>query len=108
MNAVRVAWLACCLSVAGLGATQVALAIDGPEVDVARLSAMLAALDNDPALAERIDPRYPFVRAEIPHAVEQEMALTHDDLFRRRIPLAMLAMDAPACAIDVSSIRAKS
>lgn len=53
MNAVRVAWLACCLSVAGLGAAQVALAIDGPEVDVARLSAMLAALDSDPALADK-------------------------------------------------------
>jgi glycerol-3-phosphate dehydrogenase len=50
----------------------------------------LAATPSD---AERIDPRYAFCRAEITIAQQHEMAVTHEDIFRRRIPLAILAAD---------------
>ena len=72
-----------------------------------RVAAIWSRIANDPALADRIDPRYPFVRAEIPQAVDQEMALTHEDLFRRRIPLAILAMDAPSYAIKAHGFGVK-
>lgn len=40
-----------------------------------------------------LDPRYPFCVAEIAQACEQEMAITTADLFRRRIPMEVLASD---------------
>ncbi|MEK7415992.1 MAG: glycerol-3-phosphate dehydrogenase/oxidase [Planctomycetota bacterium] len=45
---------------------------------------------TDPALAQPIANDLPFLRAEVIHAREREMACTDDDLNRRRIPLAIL------------------
>lgn len=61
-----------------------------------RVAAIWRRLAGDPALARPLDPRYPFIRAEVPQALEAEMTLTSADLFRRRIPLEILALDAPA------------
>jgi glycerol-3-phosphate dehydrogenase len=60
-----------------------------------RVTEVWSRLAADAALAEPLDPRYPFLRAEVAQALEQEMALSADDLFRRRIPLAILAGDVP-------------
>ena len=54
-----------------------------------------------PELAARLDPALPFCRAEVVHAVEQEMACTLHDVLRRRIPLLLLA--SPSA--DVSMTR---
>jgi glycerol-3-phosphate dehydrogenase len=48
---------------------------------------VLAIAENDAELATPIVPSRPYIRAEILHAVRTELALTLEDLFRRRIPL---------------------
>jgi glycerol-3-phosphate dehydrogenase len=48
---------------------------------------VLAIAENDAKLATPIVPGRPYIRAEIVHAVRSELALTLEDLFRRRIPL---------------------
>ncbi|NGY04305.1 glycerol-3-phosphate dehydrogenase/oxidase [Solimonas terrae] len=58
--------------------------------DIAAISALIAA---HPSLAARIHPEAPFVRAEAVHAVRAEMALSIDDLARRRMPLMLLVRD---------------
>jgi glycerol-3-phosphate dehydrogenase len=50
---------------------------------VALLHRRLAA---EPTDAARLDPALPFVRAELAHAREAEMACTADDVWRRRLP----------------------
>jgi glycerol-3-phosphate dehydrogenase len=47
-------------------------------------------LRSRPDLAERVDPDLPFSEAEIIHGAKYEMALTLEDLLRRRIPLLIL------------------
>jgi glycerol-3-phosphate dehydrogenase len=47
----------------------------------------------DPALLERIDPELPYVWAEVPHAVEAELARTLEDVLVRRIPLCLRSRD---------------
>ena len=42
-------------------------------------------------LRERIHPNLPFCKAEIVHAAKNEMAVNLSDVFRRRIPLILLA-----------------
>jgi len=42
---------------------------------------------------ERILPRFPYVWAEVPHAVRHEMAMTLDDLLIRRLHLFFEARD---------------
>jgi glycerol-3-phosphate dehydrogenase len=50
-------------------------------------------LESKPEQAKRIDPRYPFCVGEIAIAQQHEMAMTKDDVFRRRIPLTILGSD---------------
>jgi glycerol-3-phosphate dehydrogenase len=57
----------------------------GSTVDVVQ-----ATIHERPDLAERIDPDLPFSKAEIVHGATGEMALTLEDLLRRRIPLLIL------------------
>ena len=45
---------------------------------------IVAAAEADPGLAEPVVPGLPYCWAEIPHAVKREMALTLEDLLRRR------------------------
>lgn len=47
-------------------------------------------LRQHPELAKRVDPDLPFSQAEIVHAARFEMALTLEDILRRRIPLLIL------------------
>lgn len=60
-----------------------------------RVEAIWQRIRSDARQAALLDPRYPFCVAEIAQACEQEMAVTSLDLFRRRIPLAILASDRP-------------
>lgn len=60
-----------------------------------RVTTIWQRVAADPTLAQLIDVRYPFIKAEVRQAVEEEMTLTAEDLFRRRIPLEILALDAP-------------
>ena len=48
-------------------------------------------LEQAPHLARRILPQSPFCMAEIVHAIEGEMARSLEDIFRRRIPLTLVA-----------------
>jgi len=43
-----------------------------------------------PAWAARLHPERPFIEAEAVLAVRNEMALSLDDVFRRRIPMRLL------------------
>ncbi|HEX8832429.1 MAG TPA: glycerol-3-phosphate dehydrogenase C-terminal domain-containing protein, partial [Longimicrobium sp.] len=55
--------------------------------------ALLAAIRADRALGERIVPGHPYVWAEVPHAVRNEMAVTLDDVLIRRLHLFYEAGD---------------
>jgi glycerol-3-phosphate dehydrogenase len=55
-----------------------------------RINLLFTELEHNPHLAQRIDRRYPFCQGEITMACQHEMALTNDDIFRRRIPLRLL------------------
>lgn len=57
--------------------------------------ALLDLVARDPALARRIDPELPFIHAEAAHARAHEMAVRDEDVFRRRIPLAILSAAPP-------------
>lgn len=59
-----------------------------------QVDALLGLIDADPTLAARIDADAPFVLAEAVHAVRHEMALSVDDIVRRRMPLTLLVRDA--------------
>ena len=56
--------------------------------NVDRVHSLLTA---EPALAARITPPCPLVMAEVVHAVRHEMALSAEDVLRRRVPVAILA-----------------
>jgi len=54
---------------------------------------VLAAVRADPSLGTRIAEGFPYVWAEVPHAVRREMAITLDDLLIRRMHLFYEARD---------------
>jgi len=54
---------------------------------------ILAAVRGEPSLGARIAEGFPYVWAEVPHAVRREMALTLDDLLIRRMHLFYEARD---------------
>ena len=60
--------------------------------------AVLALVDDDPALGEPLVPGLPYVRAEAVYAVRHEMARTLDDVLSRRTRARLLARDASAAA----------
>lgn len=53
--------------------------------------ALHAIVRADPTLAARLDPELPFCRGEVVHAIRNEMALTLEDVARRRLPLLLVA-----------------
>jgi glycerol-3-phosphate dehydrogenase len=55
-----------------------------------RVERLWTRLRDHPHDARRIDPRYPFCQGEVAQAVVHEMALTTEDVLRRRIPLTIL------------------
>lgn len=54
------------------------------------LPGLLSIIKRSPDLSGRITPDFPFCKGEIVHAAENEMALTLEDILRRRIPLTIL------------------
>jgi glycerol-3-phosphate dehydrogenase len=54
---------------------------------------VLAAIRDDPAQGARIAEGFPYLWAEVPHAVRREMAMTLDDLLIRRMHLFYQARD---------------
>ncbi|HSU15250.1 glycerol-3-phosphate dehydrogenase [Longimicrobium sp.] len=54
---------------------------------------LIDSIRADRALGERIVPRFPYLWAEVPHAVRHEMAMTLDDLLVRRLHLFYEARD---------------
>jgi glycerol-3-phosphate dehydrogenase len=72
-------------------------------------AAIKQMIKGDNSLAEKIHPLYPYVMAEVKWAVENEMAVTVEDVLARRIRLLFLdakaAMEAaPAVAQMLASI----
>ncbi len=55
------------------------------------VSSLHRAIAARPELGRRLHPHAPLVWAEVGRAVEDEMAITVDDVLRRRVPLAILA-----------------
>ncbi|HET8881578.1 MAG TPA: glycerol-3-phosphate dehydrogenase/oxidase [Solimonas sp.] len=75
------------------------LAAHGVDLEAARwltlrhgsdVEAIAALIAEHPRLAKRIHADAPFVHAEAVHAVRAEMALSLDDIARRRMPLTLL------------------
>jgi glycerol-3-phosphate dehydrogenase len=64
---------------------------------------LLARLEGDPAARVPIAPGLPYVRAEIDHAVEAEMAIFPDDFARRRTDFAIEAL---ALGLDPTALLA--
>jgi len=62
--------------------------------------AVLALVDEQPALGEPLVPGLPYLRAEAIHAVRREMARSLDDVLSRRTRARLLARDASARAAD--------
>jgi glycerol-3-phosphate dehydrogenase len=73
------------------------LGLDEPTAQTAalrygsRFDRVLERVRENPALARRIVSDAPFCRAEIVHAVREEMARSLEDVVRRRIPLALVS-----------------
>ena len=69
-----------------------------------RLDALHERLRGEPALVQRVHPELPFCRAELHHAVAQEMAVTPEDVLRRRVPASILAPLPDALRREVSAL----
>ena len=52
-----------------------------------------ALVAADPSLGDRVEPSRPYLRAELAHAVREEMAATIGDLLIRRVPVAFETRD---------------
>lgn len=68
------------------------------------VEALHARLAAQPDLAARLDPTLPFCRADVVHAVEQEMAYTLHDILRRRIPLLLLTAPTAGVIEDAAAL----
>ena len=58
-----------------------------------------------PALAARLDETLPFILAQIDTAVEEEFALTLDDVLERRLPVLLRAHDQGMAAAPIVATR---
>ncbi len=71
--------------------------IDGPAAHALclrygnRIRRILELLREDGAWCTRLHPALPFIQAEVVVAVRDEMARSFEDIFRRRIPILLLA-----------------
>ncbi len=57
------------------------------------ISLLLRLMAEHPELRARIHPQWPFLMAEVVHALQAEMARDIDDVLRRRLPLDLLLPD---------------
>ncbi len=69
-----------------------------------RLGRVLQRLRREPDLARRIVADAPFCRAEIVHAVEEEMARSLEDVLRRRVPLLLLSRPTSQALADAAAL----
>jgi glycerol-3-phosphate dehydrogenase len=73
-----------------------------------RANAILALIENDPRLGERIVPALPFMYADLLWSAENEMVVHLADLLRRRMPLMLLDKlgedDMRRCAATVAPV----
>ena len=65
---------------------------------------LFALLRNDYSLTKRIVPDLPFCRGELVHGSREEMAITLEDLLRRRVPLALLTRLTDETLADVREV----
>jgi glycerol-3-phosphate dehydrogenase len=69
--------------------------------------AILELIEKDSSLSEKIHPSYPFTKAEIKWFVENEMAITLEDILTRRLRLLFLdakaAMEAAPLVVKMLS-----
>jgi glycerol-3-phosphate dehydrogenase len=73
-----------------------------------RVPALCARLREDRRLAERIVPDCPFAMVEARIAIDDEMALTTDDILRRRLPIALLSTQVPTAIERVKALLHKA
>lgn len=64
-----------------------------------RIEQLFDRVRHAPELARRITPNLPFFMAEVVHAAADEMALSLEDVLRRRVPLLLL------CRLDEPTVR---
>ncbi len=87
----------------------VALGLDRDVADMAvrrygtTIDLLFARLRTDPIGCRRWAADAPFCQAEWQHAVEHEMAVTDQDICRRRIPVTLLGGGGKASAVDVTT-----
>ena len=60
------------------------------------------------ALAERLDPRLPFCRAEVIQAAAREMARSLEDVLRRRLPWLILSRPDPSVVREAAGLVASA
>jgi glycerol-3-phosphate dehydrogenase len=59
----------------------------------ARAASVLARITLDASAGEALDPELPYLAAQVDEAIENEFALTLDDVLTRRVPLALRGRD---------------
>jgi glycerol-3-phosphate dehydrogenase len=69
-----------------------------------RVDRVLEHVESSPGLARRIVPDAPFCLAEAVHAIREEMAITLEDVLRRRIPLTLLCRVCDESLQEVASL----
>ncbi|GAB4492194.1 MAG: FAD-dependent oxidoreductase [Saprospiraceae bacterium] len=67
----------------------------------ARASKVASLAAENPKLAERLLPDFPFIKAEVVHAVQEEMACTVRDFLARRIRLEITDWQAASAAAPI-------
>ncbi|MBP8131980.1 MAG: FAD-dependent oxidoreductase [Candidatus Hydrogenedentes bacterium] len=72
-----------------------------------RLPDVVALLDAEPALAERLCQRFPDIAAEVVYAVREEMALTLEDVLFRRTGLGTLGSPGDEAIGKVADIMSR-
>jgi glycerol-3-phosphate dehydrogenase len=94
---------------AGVTRVQEALTQEGVDAAVAkqlahtygvRAQSVAARMRGEPKAAERLDPELAYVLAQVDVAVDEEQALTVDDVLGRRLPLLLRARDQGLGCVD--------
>ncbi len=71
----------------------------------ARARAVASRIRAEPDLASRLDPELPYIRAQIDVAVDEEQAVTLEDVLGRRVPLLLRARDQGLAAAEPIATR---
>lgn len=72
-----------------------------------RTSDVLALVEADKAMGKRLHATAPFIRAEVVYAATDEMAITLDDIIRRRMPLTLMTQPDDAVLDDAADMAGK-